>query len=1231
MQICYALDIAPLIDLSPISINISISLFRFGLAMIFLTEITYLDHRIVTRDSTMDIPNLFAINWQPLNIILIGVFGVLVYVGFGFIFKDMKIIKQSHVTKLDYVFAIFFGVMFAASIMLGVLVLMAYGSRVKLDFSLIPPTPIYMARFTTFMFIFLMGITIAYPFIEFMFLSFGAKQTSPMYYQDFLFKRVISKTSNKVGRVVISSVFYALIFIGIPVALSMIGFPLFMGLVTMFQLFPIWLLSRLGAEGHFYGLNLNFYNIFERDRFMYAIFDDRKKAEAQFKDTTIPILAVPIMIYIYLNGFISIAQMVTNPFSPGTSFNFTFLLSTVSNILTALIGFFNKYWRREVKYKVQDTLFAGYLFATLSVNILLTFLVKEPGVMVANLGVLFDTELTMENYWMLIPAALIQRVVFAGMLTYYFVKGGAFKRNVLDSIMVLAGNRLVPRFLLNLACHPEPRVRAEAARILDEMYRMHSLKYIPPPALEKKAGKIKRLLKGLAAIITPPKRKQAPFATILDAFGSEHVQVRAAAGKVIGYLFSDDPDQAIALLAQHMEDPDDVKVSCFFEAMQHLDPAMVARVDAGLFIDRVARGCAALRTVAFDLLGSFWPAIVANPVLLERAILLVSESMSHPSTAVQSACINFIGSLDDISLIVQHVPLALLIGKINHPSPKVKESAIKLLDSFMTSALEPAQLNLMVKLLDDRNPGIQRAALSALHAVSGRVQVNVPPEKVAALLGSSDKNVAIAAIKLFARLAGQQHGKIDLRPLLALLESGDAGVVSAILKNLGETIEQHPTEFLPIFGKILERPDIGLKEIAKRQLVSFGKTNFDAVLDLILSIKEDARFAVRNFTREILLEVGKLVPDKLIPVLQAILVPEKARKNFGSLIPFLEASVATKIEHASTETFRVNAASVLGDLAELFPGKVSFKPLLEAAKAEESWRVRRDLATSLGGMAARASDVPVTDYLTLFNDANPSVRGAVAKGLLAIAQSRAASIPVAQVASRMGDADDAVREMLVAVAGQIGTNSSEDVMPLLLRGLEDEKWPVKNAAADAMGKIAESAPDKIPVDALKQVMLTDKDKWARWQAARALSKVVKSKPKALTLKDIAGKVDTSDENMAQAYLELLQAVPPEPMDAFLAAIKPLMASTSTVIQEQVVITVYAVHGKTNSEQLLSTLLKMVVDKEAGKETLHAAAIALGKIALYAPPELKKRVKKVLSSQCLATRDPVICKESTALE
>ncbi|NMC08674.1 MAG: HEAT repeat domain-containing protein, partial [Candidatus Lokiarchaeota archaeon] len=261
-------------------------------------------------------------------------------------------------------------------------------------------------------------------------------------------------------------------------------------------------------------------------------------------------------------------------------------------------------------------------------------------------------------------------------------------------------------------------------------------------------------------------------------------------------------------------------------------------------------------------------------------------------------------------------------------------------------------------------------------------------------------------------------------------------------------------------------------------------------------------------------------------------------------------------------------------------------------------------------------------------------RGAVAKGLLAIAKARpraVSTMPINQLAALMNDADEAVRETLMSVVGQIGNCCTDDIMPLLLRGLMDEKWPVKNAAAEAMGTIAGTAPDRIPASVLLQAMVADKDKWVRSQAARALSQVVKAKPDAISLVDIAGKIDIHDENMTRAYLELLRHVKPEPMDAFIKTIKPLMASSSTTIQEQVVLTIYAVHGKTNSELLLSTLLKMVVDKEIDKDSMHATAIALGKIALYAEPELKKRVKKVLGSQCLATRDPVVCNEFSALE
>ncbi len=965
---------------------------------------------------------------------------------------------------------------------------------------------------------------------------------------------------------------------------------------------------------------------------MFAIFDDRKKVEKQFSETPIPILAVPVMAYVYINGFVSIIQLITDPFLGGqTTFNLTFLVSTTTNIISALVGFFIRFWRREVKYKVQDMLFAGYLFATLSVNILLTFLVKEPGVLVSSLGVLFNTELTMNNYWMLIPAAMIQRVVFAGMVTYYFVKGGAFKKNVLDSLMVIAANRLVPRILLNFARHPDPRVRTEAAHLLDEMYRMHSLKYVPPPKPSKKIGGMKRLMQGLGALITPPKRKQAPFDKVFDALGSEHVQVRAAASKVIDYLFADDPDQALALFESHLDDPDDVKVSCLLESMARVDPGIIARIDAKHLIDRIKQGCTALQATAFGIFKNMWPAIIKEQNLIESTMRLAIDCIDHPSPILQSSCLNFVASLEDTSIIGEHVPLAMFVEKINHPSVKVKESAIKFLDQLLAGGLDTIQLDLIVKLLEDKNPAIQRAALSSLYAVSKRAKVSIPPEMLNALIQSPDKEVQLAAIKIIARLSGQQPGDFDIAPVIALLDSNNANLVNTILQDLGETIERYPDVILQALGKILEKPDIPLKEVAKSYMVKLGKTHFNEVLDRILNIKEDARFAVRNFTREILFDLGQSVPDKLIPVLQTMLIPEKARKNFGNLIPFIDAKVATKVEHTSNETFRVNAASVLGDLAEKFPGKIKIMALFDAAKMEESWRVRRDLVTSLGKMCTTSSDISMTDYFTFFKDTNANVRVAAAKGLLAIAQIKSTSIPIDEIGNLMGDADETVRETLVIVAGKIGTTSSMDVMPLLRRGLDDEKWPVKNAAADAMGKIAESAPEHIPVDALKQVMLEDKDKWARWQAARTLSKVVAVKPGALRLKEIAGKVKTADENMVVALLDLLRVIPPEPMEMFIEVIKPLMSTSTSQMQEQVVLTLNTVHGKTGSELLLSTLLKLVMDKEIDINTLHTSAIALGKIARYAAPELKKRVKKVLGSQCLANRDPVVCNEFTSLE
>src|SRR5271157_2580382 len=1136
----------------------------------------------------MDFSNLFTIKWTSLSIGLIAAFVVIILMGFYIVFKDIKVIKQNEVRRNDYIFSMIFGLIFAASIMLGVLVVIQYSSRVQLPFSP-PPVEIDLPRFTTFLFLFLLAISIAYPLLEFLFLVFNVKQSSPFLYQEVISKKIITKTENKKTRLALVLAVYASIFVAVPVLLMLANIPLIVSVITIFQLFPVYLISKLGSDGFYWGINLHFYNIFEKDRFMYTLFDDGDKALAQFRETTIPIITVPGMVYVYFNTYISLVQMLIDPFI-GLSHSFTFLFSTFTNVLIALVGYYNKYWRKEIKYKFNEILFAGYMMASLSLNIFITFLVKDPRVLVNDLSVVFN-DITLQNYLLFLPAAMIQRVVFGVIVTYYIFRGSTYKKNVLGTIMMQASNRLVPRFLLNFLRHADPGVRADAARLLDEMYKIHSLKYVPPPKLKKKQNIIRALISLLGRIGRAQKRMQAPFKPIFDALGSDHPEIRAFACTLFKYMIADDPDQFLTLFMAHVADPDDVEMHLLLEIAETLPAALVSKIDVETLLDRIMKGDLEARARGFKVLPMLWGQLLEQPALLEKAILYINTAIESPSPKLQASCLECLGKVD-MATILKQLPVISLLAKIDHPSLLLKERAVGLLDKILTGAMDETQLGTIVRLLDNKNPNMQLAALNALAAIITHVHVKIPAETFTGLFKSTDRNVTIAAVQLMARLMDIDSDEYPVTHAVPILESGDTGLVTILLENLGDTIEKFPDTFLPSLANFLELKDIELKEIAKKYLVVLGRDHFEKVLDLILNIKEDFRFSVRNFTREILFEIGKQIPELVLPFLQATLVPpaQAPAKNFGNLIPFLEEKLTSNIAITSNENFRSNAASVIGDLGELYPEMVNFKALLECMKTEESTRVRRDLAASLGKLVGKIEDFPVDEYLNLFNNAIPTVKAALAKGLLDLARLRPTAINVLQVAKLFTmETEDMTRETLIKTIGQLGPTQADEAIPCLVAGLQDEKWPVKNAAAEAMGKLAETIPARIPVNLIMSIMLEDKDKWARWQAAKALSKIARAIPDALQLTDIAGYVDISDDNMAIAYIELLRYVVPEPMELFLNAMDPLMASSTPSIQEGAIVTLYVVHGKTKSELLLSTLLKIVVDKDVNINKKHVAA------------------------------------------
>ncbi|MFX0103106.1 MAG: HEAT repeat domain-containing protein [Candidatus Hodarchaeota archaeon] len=1172
----------------------------------------------------MDIQQFFSpVVISPLSISLIVIFCVIILLGFYIIMREIKLIKKNQILKRDYLFALAFGLMFSSAITLGAVIGIQYGQQAISTISA-QVQSIYFPRLISGMFLVLYLILMAYPLLEFVFNALKIKESSMFFYQDYLNRKLLARFENKYMRLAIAVSLYVAIFLVIPVILQAIfKISFIISTILICQSLPMFTLSKLGSGGYFWGINLHYYNTLEMDRLMYMFFDDNKKAKRIIKKNLVPSIAVPAMMFVYVNSFISLAQMF-QLFDPASikEIGPSFLFSTISNIILALVGYFNKYWKKQVKYKFSEILLAGYLFVALAFNIFLNFLMKKPSVLLnpENFNKIFPTEISAQNYVVLLPVAMIQKVIFVIFVSYYFLGRSNYKKNVINSIMMVARNKLNPVPLINLLKHRDDEIRLQAKKMLLEMYRLHSMKYVPPP--EPKKNFFARLF---SRFFKSKIRKQVPFPPIFEALESDRVEIRECMLELLKYMIDEDAEQTMVHVNRHLPDQNSIKSIILLKLIKNSKPEKLDGISIDIFLDTLIDGGVELKKEGLNVVALFLDKIMQDDGLKGKLIALLKNTVNSPYLELQSRSLELVQQLDH-EFLEGIISKDEIKAKLSHSNRMIKEQAIPLFISLQGDVIGAEQLASILDMLDTKNSKLQIAVIKSISPIVAKLDVDIPGEKISALLGSKDKELLVASVGLFSRLFEMKPKEYPITLILPVLQSNDMEFITSIIKELEPVIEKNPGEIIPFLIKILEQSNMELKEISKKYLVRIGANNFNLVLEAVLSIKEDDRFAVRNFTREIIHEIGKEIPKKVINVLQNALMEVKDQAKYGNMIKFLGEKVVAKTRE---ENFRMNAAGVIGDLGEEYPQFVDAGGILKTAREEKSWKVKRDLALSLGKLISKIDGFPLEDYVTLLDDENNNVRNAVIKGLKIFAKNKPEAFPLDVLFGKMKDEDPFVRENMIKLVGLVAITSPDMAVPLIISGLNDEHWPVRNAAAEVIGKIAKESPEKVPGQLLKEILLHDDDKWTRWQAARSLVEVVKHDPKTLKLEEFIEKIDTKDENLTTAYNNLLRYVNPHPIKTFIKAVSKMMDSPKDAVQEQVANTIYQVHGKTKSEELISELLKKV-GKEFSLNIQRTAAIALGRIVKYDSGETRNRVKKVLAARCKNARDPVICREYSAL-
>lgn len=178
------------------------------------------------------------------------------------------------------------------------------------------------------------------------------------------------------------------------------------------------------------------------------------------------------------------------------------------------------------------------------------------------------------------------------------------------------------------------------------------------------------------------------------------------------------------------------------------------------------------------------------------------------------------------------------------------------------------------------------------------------------------------------------------------------------------------------------------------------------------------------------------------------------------------------------EDIRRCAAEILDEIRD----ERSVEPLIKAL-SDKSWKVRGPAAKALGTIGDSRALTPLIKVLK--NDVKSSVRGNAA---WALGHIRPVVVDVVPILMRaLEDKDWYVRSSATIALGSIGPVTDE-VVPSLMKALGDNEDLVRRSALSALGTIGPAAAEAVP--ALEKVLRNWRiDEYRRWLAARALGNI----------------------------------------------------------------------------------------------------------------------------------------------
>ncbi|MHA2001971.1 MAG: HEAT repeat domain-containing protein [Promethearchaeota archaeon] len=1159
-----------------------------------------------------DFWKVFQLNYVlNASTIILGILWVLLFIwGYKLIAGQVKLVKKEIWNWKETLKCSVFGFFFAS----GVIIILAITETVVLKSQKLPYE--HQAPYILIPMFFCLIFISLYPLFELILMARNKQKISVTPFQRF-FESPIKKFSAPLSYLVAIGLYILFFIIPVFILTGVLHIELIIVWVSWVLLLPMLIVSYYASIGYVVGVATEYGKMPNMQRSTLLAFDRSKRAEQEFWQEPIDRIVFVVLVFIYfvliLNVYHTFERLwwvyISDRYSR-LAINTDWILPI--SLIFAISAFFTRYWNRKVKISTQSIFFSAYLIAAVGINVLVNFTIARPEIFtdvflewdftrdlynplyssITNWTV--PIENVMLNYSLFNIIGETEELVISLMATYYFFLEPN-RKFIFDTIRASAKS-LVEKFkpitAFNLTGYKSPTNRAYGKEVLIQMYDR-----IPIKKLDYEDPTVKSPL----------------FDALCDP---TNFYTQAAAKEILGVIVWHYPEMIKGPITEALQSSNFLKVrnTCdvIFESgnlskkkklEEHSSKNIISLLPKSILFQLLVHKDYVVRISGAKLIKMFYLDSDGHEKPTEKEVNQLQQSLEDPETQVEMICLEILSKYPDL------ISKDIFTSRLNHSNPQIQSIVASSVGNIGLNNIASASVEDLITLMESSNPDLQANAMLALGKIANLKENQIPIEPFKDGLFNQNKKIRNAAMIALSEFLQENSKLIKSEFLLKQLESISDEMKDNVLKLLGMVWQQDPSKVLPVLISYLYSDNNDLKILAQETLILMGKKNPKKITNKLIVQPETESFIKIGKIAETILKISDGAEKKVLKI------------------------ALSKCSDPENNT-RINASTILKVLAKKNSEIIPLDEIVEYWVQEKNQKIKKNFAkvvTLIGKYDSEGIKPFIPQIIQVFKQSEDSVRVTIAKLLVDLAKSSPALFSQDIYSNFSKDSTSVVREQGMLFLGAIGVNSPENVISFLLKGLNDDEWSVKNAAAEALAHVTAVSPNKKVIKEM-QKLLQSKNKWSRKTALDIFIEISKKNSTALNL-DVALNLmvkEEKDEALLGSLAKLIGNLALQNFDQAFKGLIQMMENSSDKVRNNAINAMVTLSRGMDVHKLVPKLL-FYLSEETNIVLQESVAKSLQRIVKYESKELKNRCISLLRIRASTSQNKILNEVLNSLE